>query len=60
MNNEERKSHRLNRLLTMALDGKTLQELEQKCDSWGISPNTKKSYLNAVSARLKKRVEWSG
>jgi len=51
----EKKSHRLNQLLTMAVKGKSLRELELQCESWGLSDSTTRNYLKSIAARLGKK-----
>lgn len=57
MNPQATKSYRLNHMLKMALNGRSYLELEKYCDSIGISPSTKKSYINAVISKIRSSVK---
>jgi len=56
MDNQERKSHRLSYLCSIALKGKKIRDLERVCDQWGLTESAKRNYLKIVAARLRKRV----
>ncbi len=52
MKPDQIRSIRLNHLLKMALGGCSLHELKEKCDTWGVTESTKKSYINTVTKRI--------
>jgi len=56
MDSQERKSHRLSYLCSVALKGKKIRDLERICDQWGLSESTKRNYLKIVATRLRERV----
>jgi len=47
------RSIRLGILLSMALSGASISKLLDKCDTWGVTKQTKQSYLDAVVSRIK-------
>ena len=48
------RSHRINRLVKMALAGKSFIEIENRALSWGISTATVRDYLRCVKAITKR------
>ncbi len=54
MNADQRRSLRIMNLTTLAMKGKTESQLRHVCDQWGVTDQTRNSYLKAVNARLEK------
>mgnify|MGYP005638166475 FL=1 len=46
------RSGRLRSLLALALNGATIEQLSQKCQMWGVTKATEKSYIDAVVTRI--------
>lgn len=53
MKADQARSIRLGVLLQMALNGSTIDQLEQKCILWGVTRPTIKSYIETVIARVR-------
>ena len=44
---------RLTTLLQLALNGASISKLSDRCDTWGVTKQTRQSYLDAVVSRIK-------
>lgn len=48
---------RIVELRNMALQGKTLDELKQRCEQWKVGNTTQESYIDEVVESIQKAVE---
>ena len=53
MNGTAIRSGRIQTLTKMLLNGKSWDDLRQRCVQWGVSKTTMNSYLDAVDNRIK-------